>query len=215
MEFREVVRRRRMVRDYAPDPVPAATVRRLLEHAVRAPSAGFAQGWGFVVLDTPEAVAGFWRAAAGEERTAQPDPWLRGMARAPVVIVPCGSREAYLARYAETDKDAARRGGTAPDGSPWLVPYWLTDPAMAALLVLQTAVDEGLGACFFGLPVASDAAVRAQLRLPDDMTPVGAVTVGHPAPGSARPRGSAARRPRRPLDEVVHRGTWGSGDPLR
>ncbi|MCL8023975.1 nitroreductase family protein [Nocardioides bruguierae] len=216
MEFREVVRRRRMVRDYSEEPVDPGAVERMLRHAVRAPSAGFTQGWGFVVLDRPADVHAFWLATAGAARLADPDPWLQGMSRAPVVVVPCSSREAYLARYAEPDKAGARRGGTGVEGSPWLVPYWHTDAAMAALLILQTAVDEGLGACFFGLPVDSDAAVRATLGLPDDVTPVGAVTVGHPAPRQEREgtgSGSPRRRPRRPLDEVVHRGRWGAPPP--
>ena len=55
MEFAEVVRRRRMVRDYDPDrPVPAEVRERLLEHAIRSPSAGFSQGWAFLVLETAE-----------------------------------------------------------------------------------------------------------------------------------------------------------------
>ena len=32
------------------------------------------------------------------------------------------------------------------------MPYWDVDAGMAALLMLLTAVDEGLGACFFGVP---------------------------------------------------------------
>ena len=48
-----MVRRRRMVRDYDPDrPVPADVRERLLAHALRAPSAGFSQGWAFLVLET-------------------------------------------------------------------------------------------------------------------------------------------------------------------
>src|SRR5688572_1146484 len=40
-----------MVRNYDPDrPVPPEVVERLLAHATRAPSAGFSQGWGFLVL---------------------------------------------------------------------------------------------------------------------------------------------------------------------
>ena len=51
MEFSDVVRRRRMVRRYDPDrPVPLEIVERCLANAVRAPSAGFSQGWDFVVL---------------------------------------------------------------------------------------------------------------------------------------------------------------------
>ena len=51
MEFQDVVRRRKMVRDYADDPVDPAIVDLALRNAVRAPNAGFSQGWGFLVLD--------------------------------------------------------------------------------------------------------------------------------------------------------------------
>ncbi|NUR17224.1 MAG: nitroreductase family protein, partial [Dermatophilaceae bacterium] len=51
MEFTEVVRARRMVRRYDPDrPVPREVVERCLANAVRSPSAGFSQGWDFLVL---------------------------------------------------------------------------------------------------------------------------------------------------------------------
>ena len=93
------------------------------------------------------------------------------------------------------------------------MPYWHLDTAMASLLILQTAVDEGLGACFFGLPPGREAAVRREFVIPDDHDPIGVITLGHPAPagGASRPGapGSPARRARRPLAEVVHRGRWG------
>src|SRR5207342_584953 len=59
VEFQEVVDRRRMIRAYTDEPVDAAVVDRILRNAVRAPSAGFSQGWAFLVLDTPEAIARF------------------------------------------------------------------------------------------------------------------------------------------------------------
>ena len=127
------------------------------------------------------------------------------MMRAPVVIVPCSSKAAYLERYAEPDK-----GWTDRDEARWPMPFWHMDTAMASLLILQTAVDEGLGACFFGIPPERDAAVRAEFGIPDDFDPVGVITIGHPA--TRRPAPRPARRPggaRKPLDEVVHRGRWG------
>ncbi|HET8680299.1 MAG TPA: nitroreductase family protein [Micromonosporaceae bacterium] len=206
MEFRDVVRRRRMVRDYDPDrPVPAEVVDRLLEHAVRAPSAGFSQGWGFLVIETPADRELFWRATspAGAESPAGADEngWLRGMRRAPLIVVVHSNREEYLDRYAQPDK-----GWTDRDEARWPVPYWHIDAGFAALLMLLTVVDEGLGACFFGIPPERTGSYRAAFGVPAGLTPIGALTVGYPAPDRRSP---SLRRGRRPVATVAHRGRWG------
>ena len=122
------------------------------------------------------------------------------MRTAPVVIVPLCSKAAYLDRYAEPDK-----GWTDREEHRWPVPYWYVDTGMASLLILQTAVDEGLGACFFGIPRDRVPALREEFGIPEEQRPVGAITVGHPAddpgapgsPGAACPaahrRGGAPR----------------------
>jgi nitroreductase len=199
MEFQDVVRRRRMVRSYTDEPVDPAVVSRALNNATRAPSAGFSQGWGFLVLDTPEDVRRFWDATADGEDDV--DDWLSGMSRAPVLVLPCSSKQAYLERYTEPDK-----GSTPAEEQDWPVPFWHMDAAMASLLILQTAVDAGLGACFFGVPSQSLDAVREVFAIPAAFKPVGAITIGHPAPGGAA--GSPTRRGRKHRDEVVHHGRW-------
>ena len=209
MEFSEVVRRRRMVRSYTDEPVDPAVVERALEHATRAPSAGFSQGWAFVVLDRPDDVARFWAASSDDAATADGrDKWLTGMMRAPVVIVPCSVKATYLDRYAEPDK-----GWTDRAERRWPMPFWDLDTAMAALLILQTATDAGLGACFFGIVSDREVEVRRALGLPDagDPHPIGAITIGHPAPRSSGAVGSASRRRRTPWTEVAHRGRFGAG----
>ncbi|MEQ4524104.1 nitroreductase family protein [Nocardioides kribbensis] len=203
MEFRDVVRRRRMVRRYSDRPVDPALVTRAIEHATRAPSAGFSQGWGFLVLEDPADVRRFWEATSDD--VDDPGPWLAGMMTAPVVIVPCSSKAAYLARYAEPDKGWEYRAEAR-----WAKPYWHMDAAMASLLILQTAVDEGLGACFFGVPPGREAALREAFGLPDEVDPIGVVTLGHRVADTGT-AGSPARRGRRPLEEVLHRGRWGAG----
>jgi nitroreductase len=204
MEFAEVVRRRRMVRDYDPDrPVPPELREKLLAHAIRAPSAGFSQGWAFLVLESPAERARFWTATTGD---GPADPWLTRMSRAPLLIVPLANKDAYLDRYAEPDK-----GWTDRDETRWAVPYWDVDTGMAALLMLLTAVDEGLGACFFGVPPERVDSFRAAFGVPERYRPVGCVSVGYPGAGD-RPSPSL-RRGRRPLEEVVHRGRW-EGTPV-
>jgi nitroreductase len=201
MEFQEVVRRRRMIREYADTPVDPAFVDRALSNAVRAPSAGFSQGWAFLVLDRREDVDRFWEATTTPGEL--PDSWLSGMRTAPVVIIPCSSKAAYLNRYAESDK-----GWTDRDEARWPVPFWHMDAAMASLMILLTAVDEGLGACFFGIPPEDDAATRDAFGIPPDFDPVGAITLGHRLPEEA-PSGSPTKRSRKPQADVVHRGYWG------
>jgi nitroreductase len=44
MEFQDVVLKRRMVRNFAPDPVDPAIIDRIVNLALHAPSAGFSQG---------------------------------------------------------------------------------------------------------------------------------------------------------------------------
>jgi len=201
MEFQDVVRRRRMVRSYTDEPVDPAVVDRAVANATRAPSAGFSQGWGFLVLDTPEDVRRFWGVTTDEEDEV--DGWLDGMSRAPVIVLPCSNKQAYLDRYTQPDK-----GSTPAEEQEWPVPFWHMDAAMASLLVLQTAVDAGLGACFFGVPGDVVDGVREAFGIPATFKPVGAITIGHPASGGAA--GSPTRRVRKPQDEVVHHGRWGA-----
>jgi nitroreductase len=199
VEFAEVVRRRRMVRDYDPGrPVPPEVRERLLAHAVRAPSAGFSQGWAFLVLEEPADRDRFWTVLAGE---GEPDAWLTRMRRAPLLVVPLSHKAAYLDRYAEPDK-----GWTDRDEARWPVPYWDVDTGMAALLLLLTAVDEGLAACFFGVPPERTGAFRAAFGVPDGYTPIGCVSVGYA--GAEDRRSPSLARGRRPVEEVVHRGRW-------
>jgi nitroreductase len=198
MELSDAIRRRRMVRAYDPDrPVPDDVVTRLLDHAIRAPSAGFSQGWDFVVLRTADSRAAFWKATADGE----PDRWLLGMTSAPVLVVCLSDKDAYLDRYAAADK-----GWTDRDEARWPVPYWDVDTGMAALLMLLTAVDAGLGGCFFGVPPERHDALRAAFDIPAGRTPVGVVSIGYPAPDRRSP---SLRRGRRPLAEVAHEGRFG------
>jgi nitroreductase len=199
VEFRDVVRTRRMVRDYDPDrPVPPEVRERLLEHAIRAPSAGFSQGWAFLVLESPEERARFWTATTTDRA---PDAWLSRMRRAPLLIVPLSHEAAYLDRYAEPDK-----GWTDRDPARWPVPYWHVDTGMASLLMLLTAVDEGLGACFFGIPPERLPSFRAAFGVPEAYLPIGCLSVGYPGTGDRR--SPSLKRGRRGVDEVVHRGHW-------
>jgi nitroreductase len=206
MEFSTVVRRRHMVRRYAAGrPVPEAALRACLENAVRAPSAGFSQGWDFVVLTEAEGRAGFWAATtdADDGDDTEPDGWLIGVRDAPVLVVCCSDKETYLDRYAAPDK-----GWTDRDEARWPVAYWDIDTGMAMLLMLLTAVDEGLGGLFFGVPPECHDDVHEVFAIPRDRSIIGVVALGYEEPG---PKSRSLRQGRRGTDQVVHWGRFGQG----
>jgi len=186
-----------MVRAFEDRQVDAGVVDRLLEHAVHAPSAGFSQGWAFLVLTEPVDRARFWEAVFPRGREGFGHP---GIFNAGCLIVPLSHKPAYLDRYTEPDK-----GWTDRDENRWPVPYWDIDTGMASMLILLTAVDEGLGALFFGIFDEHLEAFRTAFDVPDGFTPIGAIAVGHRAPDTPS---ASLRRGRRTLDEVVHRGRW-------
>lgn len=203
MEFQDVVRRRRMVRNFTDEPIPGDVLDRILANAQHAPSAGFSQGWAFLVLEGAEQTERFWSATWDRDRRG--DFQWPGLFRAPVLIVALAHKQAYIDRYAEPDKAVTREAEAS-----WPVPYWDIDTGFAALLILLTAVDAGLGACFFSVRPSRLRAVRGAFAVPEAFTPIGAIALGHRAPD--RPSGSLERG-RRSVEEVVHRGRFRSATP--
>jgi nitroreductase len=197
VEFSEVIKRRRMVRAFTAEPLPPGTAGLLLRAATRAPSAGFSQGYSFLVLEGHDQTSNLW-AIFGDEA----GPTFEPVRNAPLIIVPLACRDVYLDRYAEQDK-----GWTDRDEARWPVPYWYIDTGFTALLMLLAAVDERLGAVFFGIPPENMAAFRSAFCVPAEWTPIGAVAVGHPDPGADKGGSSRVRR-RKTLEELVHRGRW-------
>src|SRR4051794_12396276 len=197
MEYRDVLRRRRMVRDYSDEPLTPDQVERILASALRAPSAGFSQGWEFLALTEPEDRDRFWPFVP---TSLEPAPGLR---RAQLVVVAVADKRVYLERYAEPDKGWDDRAEER-----WPVPYWHIDTGMAALLMMLTAIDEGLGACFIGILPEHLPAFKAEFGVPAELEPIGAVPVGHRPPDLPR-QGSSFSRRRRPPAEIIHRGQWG------
>jgi nitroreductase len=188
-----------MVRSFRPDPVEGTSLDRILDAGRGAPSAGHTQGWAFVVLEGPEQTARYWDVTLPAPRRGA-FAW-PGLLQAPVLVVPCARPDAYVARYAEDDK---RRTGLGEGADAWAVPYWFVDTGMATMAMLLTAVDEGLGACFFGI-FDHEPALKAQLGIPEHVRPIGTLAIGHPAPDSP---GRSAGRARRPSEDAVRRGGW-------
>jgi len=202
-----VVRRRKMVRSYDPDrPIPPELVDKIVKHGLRAPSAGFSQGWSFLVLTEQRDRDLYWSSMTeGDADEAAPGGWLERMRTAPLIVVCLSNKSVYLDRYAQADK-----GWTDRDEAHWPVPYWDIDTGFAALLMHLTAVNEELGSCFIGLPVPTIENFKKAFGVPDEFTPIGTLTIGYRAPDKRSP---SLKRGHRPVDDVVHHGRWAAPTP--
>ena len=198
MEFAEVVRRRRMVRHFADEPVDRAVLERIALTSQRAPSAGFSQGQRLVIVTEPELRRGV-AAILGEEDGVEAgfDRWISECA---ALFIPCVSEAIYHDRYREADKvDGA---GSEID---WPVPYWWMDIGCTVMLILLAAVDEGLAAGFAGADADGYVALRALLGIPDDFSPVGVIPVGRPLPDKRSP---SLKRGWRPNEDFARWEHW-------
>ena len=201
MDFREAVRKRRMIRSFTEEPLDAAVVERIIDVARRGPSAGYSQGVEFVVVT--DAATRHAIAQPGEE-IARKTGGHNFAAQAPVHVVICAGAEIYRSRYRQPDKAPVLNRMSEDD--LWTVPYWYVDAGAAMMLLLLAAVDEGIGAAFIGGGRVER--LRDLLSIPEDYVPIGIALLGHPAPDAGEFRGSAASRTRRAKTDVMHRERW-------
>jgi nitroreductase len=199
MEFRDVVRHRRMVRRFAQRSVPPEVIDRIADVGRRAPSAGFAQGLELLVLDRPETVAAFWETTRDPELGWEPETLAHGP---PVLILPLPDPHRYLERYSQPDKIAF----SMDEEANWPVRFWEIDAAMAAMLILLAAVDEGLGGWFFGI-THGERELLDRFGVPEHLRPIGIIGLGYRAEDE-EPSGSWMKRRRRPLEDQIHRNGW-------
>lgn len=196
MDFYEVVSGRRMVRNYTGEPIPADALHRILDAGRRTPSAGHSQGQSFVVVTEPSGRRALAELAGEADYVEMGfDPWI---SRAGALVVVCVSERAYHERYNEGDK--VDENGREID---WPVPFWWVDAGAAMMALLYAAVAEGLAAGFLGTHAVPQ--LKTHLGIPDDVSPIGIVTLGHPA---ADRRSSSLDRGRRPTSEVIHHERW-------
>jgi nitroreductase len=152
MDTLEAIRKRRSVRSFRPDPVPEGDLRKILEAASWAPSAGNCQPLELVVVRDPKVKEEVKEAAFGQ-------PFLE---EAPVLVVVCAEVERTTSRY-------GRRGEL----------FYVQDTAAATQNLLLAATSLGYGTCWVGAFLEEE--VSRVLRLPEGVRPLAIVPIGKSA----------------------------------
>ena len=198
--FYDLLKQRRAVRSYTGEPVQRETLERIARAGRRGPNAGYSQGLRLLVVDDPDVIEALIEPEDDERSQA-------GFRSAAAHIFVLTREQDYHDRYTQPDKLAATGGVEVV----WPVPFWHVDAGAALMLLWLAALEEGLGAGVYGVPVEDDGRVRELLGIPDDLTIVTGVTVGHPAEDPEWERASSVfSQRRRANDEVVQWNRWSS-----
>lgn len=148
----ENIMTRTSIRAYTSEAVSEQDIETILRAAMAAPTAVNKQPWQFVVITE--------RALLDSIAEAQPN--MHMAAKAPLAIVVCG------------DMDLALEGDAQA--------YWIQDASAATENLLLGAHAIGLGAVWCGIhPIAARVDYfRSLLKLPQNVTPLACVVIGHP-----------------------------------
>ena len=215
----------RALRKLKPDPVPEDLLTKILDAAIRAPSAGNAQNWAFVVVRDPEQrrrlgaiyrkaaeIVGAIYAARGRPAHMSEEQYRRLMsagsylwdhiAEVPVLLVACLKQEQL----------------PPPSALPPAVRERLEDereyvmrragasiyPAVQNIILACRAF--GLGTLITTNHMLYEDEVKAVLGLPDDVQTYALMPIDYP-------RGNFGPLTRRALSEVVHADRWSNSWP--
>jgi nitroreductase len=221
----EAIHSARAIRKLRPDPVPEALITRVLDAAIRAPSAGNAQNWAFLVVRDPELrrrLAALYRKgsdiaaaiyAARGRPVHQSEPqyrrfmtrssWLWDhLADAPVIIVPCLRRRTLPPRDALPAEIQARWD----DEIAYLDRIAAASIYPAVQNIILACRGVGLGTVLTTNHMRVEGEVRAVLGLPDDVASFALMPVGWPLE-------NFGLLSRRPVHEVAFAERWGNPWP--
>jgi len=165
----EAILARRSVREYKSRMVDQATIRILLEAAVRAPTAIHQEPWGFVAIQDKKLLRGLSDRAK------------------PLFMDEIHRRSAHnnhmMEVFNKPDFNIFYNSGTLIlICGKTAAPYYVADCWLAAENLMLAACAMGLGSCVIGsaLTVLNMPDVKAQLNIPDEFSVVAPIILGYP-----------------------------------
>jgi nitroreductase len=169
MDYLELLKNRRAIRDYEEKPVPLEIIREIINDAVKAPNAGNRQIWSFIIVDDKDLLK---RISDSNKRMI-----LKGIERNP---------NSPMKRYEETLRDENYNVFyNAPCVvfiiGPAKAPTTAVDCALAAAYLMLAATQRGLGTCWSAQGgLIRDKEILQELGLPEGQEIVAPILLGYP-----------------------------------
>jgi len=195
--FRDYMRKRHSVRDYATTPVAQAVIEACIAAAGSAPSGANYQPWHFVAISDPAMKARIRAAAEEEERAfysgAAGDEWLEALAP-----IGTGAEKPHLELAPWLIVVFAQRYGVNKAGKRHKH-YYVPESVGIATGVLITAIHQAGLVCLEHTPSPMKF-LNSLCGRPEAEKPVMILPVGYPADDATVP---AVAKIKKPLDEIM------------
>ncbi len=205
----EIIHSTRAMRRLKPDPIPEATLKKIVDAGIRAPSGGNAQDWAFLLVRDPELKRflrdyywNTWQTLRAQSSLSSmegiPPAQIRmynaaadlaaHLDEAPVILLACVEQE--YPPVAPLNKRASK-----------LAVYGSIFPAVQNILLSCRAL--GIGATLTTIHSFFEDTLKQRLGIPESMEVAAMIPMGYP-------QGKFGPVSRRPVEEVIHWDRWGN-----
>ena len=161
---------RKIVRNYIETNKEFPELKKVIDYAIKIPTAGFSRGIEFLHISKKENINKLAK-LANEESYVQKgfNKWISNSLSIYLILI---NEKAYHARYSEKDKK------NSTQSYEWIVPYWYVDAGAAMMNCMLLIEEIGLKSGFLGSHNMKSAEIKSLMKIPESYQLLGFVTAG-------------------------------------
>ena len=161
---------RKIVRNYIETNKEFPELKKVIDYAIKIPTAGFSRGIEFLHISKKENINKLAK-LANEESYVQKgfNKWISNSLSIYLILI---NEKAYHDRYSEKDKK------NSTQSYEWIVPYWYVDAGAAMMNCMLLIEEIGLKSGFLGSHNMKSVEIKSLMKIPESYQLLGFVTAG-------------------------------------
>ena len=161
---------RKIVRNYIETTKEFPELQKVIDYAIKIPTAGFSRGIEFVHVSKKENINKLAKLANQESYVEKGfNKWISNSLSIYLILI---NEKAYHDRYSEKDKK------NSTQSYEWIVPYWYVDAGAAMMNCMLLIEEIGLKSGFLGSHNMKSTEIKSLMKIPESYQLLGFVTAG-------------------------------------
>ena len=161
---------RKIVRNYIETTKEFPELKKVIDYAIKIPTAGFSRGIEFVHVSKKENINKLAKLANEQSYIEKGfNKWISNSLSIYLILI---NEKAYHDRYSEKDKK------NSTQSYEWIVPYWYVDAGAAMMNCMLLIEEIGLKSGFLGSHNMKSTEIKSLMKIPESYQLLGFVTAG-------------------------------------